>query len=209
MKRYKNNKINLKWFVLIIFVIVVIFSIPIAKAEISNNTSALNQRLITLLQQLIAILMQQVKELTKQLITQQQAINNLNNTVFQSTLIQLTTSTLNSTAQQPISPYFVAEISSDKDVIKNDGTDYATLTIITKLSNGQILPNKTVKINNQTYVSDSNGIIIYKTTPTRVWDRCGNDNQIFILITEDGNHNYSKSILIENVQPIQKGGGEF
>ena len=188
MKHFQNN---IKLFVFIIFIVAIIGT-PITKAETNNNSSAVNQQLIILLKQLIALLIQQIEELTKQLVVQQQAINNLNNTVFQST------STL---------PYFVAEISSDKDAVKNDGADYATLTIVTKLSNGQVLPNKTVKINNQIYISDSNGIIIYKTTPTRVWDRCGNDNQIFILITEDGNHNYSKSILIENVQPIQKGGG--
>lgn len=191
MRHFKNNKLNIKLFVFIIFIVVIIGT-PITKAETNNNSSAVNQQLIILLKQLIALLIQQIEELTKQLVVQQQAINNLNNTVFQST------STL---------PYFVAEISSDKDAVKNDGADYATLTIVTKLSNGQVLPNKTVKINNQIYISDSNGIIIYKTAPTRVWDRCNNQNQILIVITENGDKNFSKIILIENIQTQQIGGG--
>lgn len=123
--------------------------------------------------------------------------------------IQTETLKITPTAVAPdmTSVKFVAEISSDKDTIKNDGLDYATITVKTKLSNEQIVPNKEIKINGQVYISDSEGTIIYKTTPTRVWDRCGNNNQILIVATEDGNTNYSKSILIENVQPVQNGNG--
>ena len=208
----KNNKLNLKYFILVVFIIAVIFSIPTARAEINNNISDSNQQLIILLKQLITLLIQQVEELTKQLTAQQQAINNLNNAVFQPISTQSTTPALNSTIQQLASPYFVVEISSDKNAVQNNGVDYATLTIIAKLSDGQILPNKAVKINNQTYISDSNGIIIYKTTPTTRWyqDPCGNySNTILIAITEDGNKIFSKSISINNIQQIQKGSGIF
>ena len=134
----KNNKLNLKYFILVVFIIAVIFSIPTARAEINNNISASNQQLIILLKQLITLLIQQVEELTKQLTAQQQAINNLNNAVFQPISTQSTTPALNSTIQQLASPYFVVEISSDKNAVQNNGVDYATLTIIAKLSDGQI-----------------------------------------------------------------------
>ncbi len=201
MKHSKNNKINLKWFVFIVFVISVIFSIPTAKAEINNNnTSVLNQQLIVSLQQLITLLMQQVEEFTKQLAAQQQAINNLNNMVFQPT--QSTTSTPNSATQQPVSPHFIVEISSDKDTVRNDGVDYATLVITTKLSNGQVIPDKEIKINGQVYVSSSDGMIVYLTQPTSfIPDRCNSVSSIAITITADGKV-YTKSISITNIQQV-------
>lgn len=207
MKYFKNNKIIIKLFVIIIFAIVIV-GVPITKAETNDNSST-NQQIIALLKQLIVLLMQQVEELTKQLVVQQQAINNLNNAVFQSTSTQSTTSASNSTTQQLASPYFVAEISSDKNAVKNDGVDYAILTIKTKLSSGQILPNKEVEINGQIYISNSEGVIIYKTTPTTAPATSGSStcgdlifNTISIIITEDSNYNYSKSIGIENVRPV-------
>ena len=92
-------------------------------------------------------------------------------------------------------PRTLVEISSDKDGVKNDGVDYATLTIKTVLENGQVLPNKEIRINDQPYVSDGNGVIIYRTTPTREY--C--DLRMFINVS-DGTKYYTKELRIINIQ---------
>ncbi len=275
--KHPKNKINFKWFVLVVFVITVIFSSPTAKAEINDSTSASNQQLIVLLKQLIVLLTQQVEELQKQLIVQQQAVeslkisttqatssiqqisnkleiisvnitlgrdsvkiewqttqpaeskvfiykNNLSSKVFGSdqfstihsvNIMDLGSDTntnylyditaLNEAGFSKKSgsfsalPHFVAEIFSDKDTVINDGVDYATVTIKTKLSNGQILSYKEVKINNRVYISDYGGTIVYRTQPTKIVDCCGGGSAS-IAITADGK-SYTKSIGIINVQP--------
>ena len=84
MRNYKKIKI----FILFIVIAVIIFSIPAVKAETNNTVNTiivLNQQLIILLQQLLDILTKQVEELQKQLIVQQQIIEDLKTSTSQTT----------------------------------------------------------------------------------------------------------------------------
>ncbi len=116
---------------------------------------------------------------------------------------------------------FVADILVDKEEIKNDSIDFVTISVVTKLTNGEILQNKSLKIKINIYgsggaivtsfdeskLSDSQGIIIFKTQPTSYYDRCGMGMTITIIDNEDGHILFSKNIGIKNVKPVSPGSG--
>jgi len=93
-------------------------------------------------------------------------------------------------------PYFVAEITFDKDSIANDGVDSIKVKIVTKDSAGTILPNKSVQVQSnrtENLVSDSSGII--NTTITTIESA----NSYQLSVTAD-QHTYSKIYQVINVR---------
>jgi len=99
----------------------------------------------------------------------------------------------NGTFSTPTPPPGSVEISSDKSGVKNDGMDYATLTI------KNLSPNQEVQINGESYVSDGGGLIIYKTQPT-TRGSCDSSDSRMIITVSDGEKFYTKILQIINVQ---------
>ncbi len=243
-----------KFIIITIITGISLLSVSVVNAQSTNNAEFLNHQIISLLQQLILVLTQQVQELTRQLISFKSPISppinyqiassviasmeleaippsipadgkstakviakvkdikgNLmpNQPIYFSysgkTIASLTNSSgeaeiIYAATIQPITAeiivynqeiknriliqqtYFVAEFSSDKDEVKNDGWDVAIVIIKTKWSDGRIMPNKLVDINGLPDVSNNAGIIIYKT-----------QMPVVITVTADG-QSYSKTI---------------
>lgn len=103
------------------------------------------------------------------------------------------------------------EISVDKTVMDNDGSDRIKIQIKTINSDGKIVPNKEIEIT--TYISDEesnkkiekiktdeNGNATYYTPTTTAYNRCGVSMSITIKI--DGEFIFRKSVGIKNTQPV-------
>jgi len=111
---------------------------------------------------------------------------------------------------------FAPTFTIDKEVIENNGVDFATIRIETKLTNGSILPNKPLKIivsGVETILySDEQGILIYKTptdnSPSQIFT-CGNNPTINISVRDPDNDAvvFAKSIKVINVKTPVKWGG--
>jgi len=163
---------------------------------------------ISNLQLQIDALLKQITALQQQFQIQQQNQINISNL----TSNQITTTTLDA---------FVPNISIDKEEIKNDGADFAVIQVITKLTSGMVLENKSLKIKTSIYkdgvilepfeesrLSDSQGMITFKTRPTSYYDRCGwMKISVNIIDNESGRILYSRDIKIINVQSLVPGGG--
>src|SRR3989344_1268721 len=101
----------------------------------------------------------------------------------------------------------------DKEEIKNDGIDFATIRIETKLTNGKILSNKALKVTasgvETTIYSDEQGILIYRTRTDNSSSQvfvCGNNPTINISIKypDSGETFFVKSIKVINIKPPVK-----
>lgn len=111
-------------------------------------------------------------------------------------------------------PHFVAEISLDKDAVKNDGVDFVTIKVMAKLSNGDVLSNKLLKLKTyisgdnkisdpfeDTKMSDNQGVVIFKTKPTNYYNYCWGMTMIINIIDEgSGEILHSNSIEITNIK---------
>lgn len=110
------------------------------------------------------------------------------------------------------------EVSLNKNIINNDGSDRVKIQIKTINSDGKIVPNKEIEI--ITYISDKeydkkiekietdeNGNVIYYTPTTTAYNRCGVSMEITIKI--DGEFIFGQSVGIKNIQsvPLNTGGG--
>lgn len=81
-------------------------------------------------------------------------------------------------------PHLIAHISTDKNVIRNDGVDYVTLTINVVTQEGQVFSNKAIQVNGQNLLTDGNGTALYSTLPTTIIPKPCDSNSIRISITE-------------------------
>lgn len=93
-------------------------------------------------------------------------------------------------------PYFVADISFDKETVANDGIDSIKVNITTKDSSGKILSNKSVQVKTyktETLTSDQNGIINTTITTTET------GGQHSLVVSAD-NRSYSKNYQVINVR---------
>jgi hypothetical protein len=110
------------------------------------------------------------------------------------------------------------EVSLNKTVMNNDGSDQVKIQIKTINSDGKIVPNKEIEI--ITYTSDNennkkvekintdeNGNATYYTPTTTAYNKCGVYMTITIKI--DGEFIFGQSIGIKNTQPVpaNTGGG--
>jgi hypothetical protein len=108
------------------------------------------------------------------------------------------------------------QITLDKTIIENNGSDRIKITIKTINSDGKIVPNKEIEI--ITYLSDSesnktikkitsddNGNATYYTPTTTAYNRCGVSMDINIKIDDESV--FEQFIGIKNVQEVPKSGG--
>ena len=112
---------------------------------------------------------------------------------------------------------FKPEVTLDKKVIDNNGTDRVQVKIKTVNDDGSIVPNKNIEIitstgsdgghketKTETVTSDSNGNATYNTPTTTAYDRCG----VFMSITVkiDNDFVFGQTVSIHNTKPVQSGG---
>jgi hypothetical protein len=179
---------------------------PVTPKNTTDVVNSLQSQMNLLLQQIV--LLQQQLQTQQQIQAQQQ--NQADASAFSSNQNAATTSDA-----------FALNISIDKEEIKNNGADLATIQVVIKLTSGIALENKSLRIKTSIYkdgiilepfeesrLSDSQGIIIFKTRPTSHYDRCGwMKMSVHIIDDEDSKILYSKDIKIINVQPQIPSGG--